>query len=142
MDTPTRNDILASNLLFATLAVLLCEHLYGWIMPGAHLNLEMLPAAAPWWRILAIVTLSFLLRGALYYGVRRGLLFAKLLLAIGFLAWVYKGTNWQQGHVAGVSFAQLTGWSLLALVRNLLTLAALVLMFKKSPVAPSSTSYV
>jgi hypothetical protein len=129
MDAPPRNNILASNLLFATLAILLGEHLYGWVMPGPHLNLEMLPAGAPWWRILAMLTLSFLLRGALYYGVRRGLLFAKLLLTIGFLSWVYKGTDWQQGHIAGVSFVQLTGWSLLALMRNLLTLAALVLMF-------------
>lgn len=59
-----------------------------------------------------MLSFSFLLRGALYYGVRRGLLFAKLLLAIGFVAWVYKGSDWQQGYVAGVSFVQFTGWSL------------------------------
>lgn len=44
--------------------------------------------------------------------------------------------------MAGVGFAHFTGWSLLALLRNLLTLAALVLMFKKPRVAPSSASYV
>lgn len=109
-DPLRKNDVLASNLLFATLAILLGEHLYGRLMPGPHLNVEMLPAGAPWWRILAMLSFSFLLRGALYYGVRRGLLFAKLLLAIGFVAWVYKGSDWQQGYVAGVSFVQFTGW--------------------------------
>jgi hypothetical protein len=137
-DPLRKNDVLASNLLFATLLILLGEYLYGWIMPGHHFNLEMLPAAAPWWRILAILALTFLFRGGLYYGVRRGLMLAKVFLILGFLAWLFKGTNWQQGYMAGVSFTHLTGWSLLALLRNLLTLAALVLMFKKPRVALSN----
>jgi hypothetical protein len=46
-DPLRKNDVLASNLLFAILAILLCEHLYGWIMPSSHLNLKMLPVALP-----------------------------------------------------------------------------------------------
>jgi hypothetical protein len=63
---------------------------------------------------------------------------AKMFLIIGFLAWLYKGTDWQQGYVAGVNFTHLTGWSLLALLRNLLTLAALVLMFRKPKLLATS----
>jgi hypothetical protein len=141
-DLLRKNDMLASNLLFATLLILLGEHLYVWIVPGTGFYSEALPVAAPWWRKLALLTWSFLLRAGLYYGVRRGLLLVKLLVAVGFLAWLYKGTDWQNGQVAGVSFTHVTGLALLALLRNLLTLAALVLMFRKPQVAPSSTSYV
>lgn len=77
-----KNDVLASNLLFATLLILLCEHIYAWTRPGLHFYSEMLPAATPWWRKLALLTLSFLLRGGLYYGVRRGVMLIKVLLVI------------------------------------------------------------
>ena len=36
-----------------------------------------------------------------------------------------------QGYVAGVAFRDLEGWPLLVLLKNLLVLAALVLMFTK-----------
>jgi hypothetical protein len=41
------------------------------------------------------------------------------------------GTHLEYGYVAGVAFWHLDGWALLKLLKNLLVLAALVLMFTK-----------
>ena len=135
MAASNRNDVLASNLLFATLAIVVCEQVYGLLAPGTHFYAEGLPATAPWWRKLALLTLSLLLRGAFYYGVRRGVLAVKVLLALGFVVWLCRSTEWQQGYVGGLNFAHFTGWAFLALLRNLLTLVAFVLMFRKPRVA-------
>lgn len=135
MAAPNRNDVLASNLLFATLAIIVGEQLYGLLAPGPHFYAAGLPATAPWWRKLALLTLSLLMRGLIFYGVRRGVLAVKLLLAFGFVVWAFRNTYWQLGYVGGVDFAHFTGWAFLALVRNMLTLAALVLMFRKPRLA-------
>jgi hypothetical protein len=135
MDNSTRNEVLASNLLFATLGLLVLHQVIGWIahavapsqtyFHSVHFNLLT----------VAGLGLTTLIRGALYYGVRVGLPAAKWLVAIGFVVSLYANTHWQAGIEAGVSYARFGFDSLVLLLTNLLTLAALVLMFRKPRVA-------
>jgi hypothetical protein len=136
MNTPNRNDILASNLLYAVVGVSLLYQVAGWVFQSLaplhnlfspiHFNLLTLGA----------LSLTCLIRIGLAYAVRRGVLAAKILLALGFVVSLYT-----QGVVAKVSFAHFTAGSFVLLLTDLLTLAALVLMFKKPRSTPSSTSY-
>jgi hypothetical protein len=132
MDAPSKNDILASNLLFATLALLLLYQVAGWVSQAlglpynyfSHVNFTLLTVAG--------MGLFLLIRWAIYQAVRRGFLAAKILVAIGFVVSLYNTTYWQQGIVAGANFTHFTVDSFVMLASNLLTLAALVLMFTKS----------
>lgn len=63
-----------------------------------------------------------------------------VLLVCAYIA--YADTHPRHGYFAGVYVDDFWGWPLLVLLKDLLTLAALVLMFKKPRVAPSSTAYV
>jgi hypothetical protein len=140
MDTPTRNDLLASNLLFASLllSVLGEVGILGIrIFEASHVHSPIINHLG---RGLAMLLLSVLVRASLYYAVRHGILAAKLVLVLGFLLWAYTKTNWAAGRVAEVDFAHLWGYPLLVLLRQVLTLAALVLMFRKPRMlAPSGT---
>jgi lysylphosphatidylglycerol synthetase-like protein (DUF2156 family) len=135
MEPSTKNDILASNLLFATLGLTVLLQVAGWVsqalMPHqTYFHTIHFSALA-----LGGIAVYLLVRGALYYAVRRGFLAAKLLLALGFVVLLYTGTYWQQGVVAGINFIRF-----IMLVNGVLTLASLVLMFTKSREAvPSGT---
>ena len=74
---------------------------------------------------------SLLVRGGLYYAARQGVPAAKWLLTLGFAVLLYCATYWQQGILAGVNFARFNASSFMMLANDLLTLAALVLMFSK-----------
>lgn len=136
---PHRNDILASNLLFATLLLTLGEYLFLWGVAifashNSPLPSDWLPATVTR-STVAWSLLFLLLRASLYYAVRRGVFRAKLLVIFFFGAAAYFTTKWQYGYVSGVDFHNLGGYSFLALAQNLLTLAALVLMFMKPQAA-------
>jgi hypothetical protein len=134
---PRKNDVLASNLLFITLLLTLAMRVYRWTAAGydAQTETSYVPVAFPWRDMLGWTLLAVLVRSALYYGVRRGSLVAKLLLVVVLLYSVYSSTQLQYGFVAGVDFANPSLWLLPVVVENLLTLAALVLMFRKPRVA-------
>lgn len=129
MDTPTRNDVLASNLLYASVGLLILYQVAGWIsqalaLPTNHfspMHFNLLTVGA--------LVLSSLVRIGIAYAVRRGALAAKILLALGFVILLYNGTYLEKGVVAGVDFAHFDVASLVLLLTGLLTLAALVVMF-------------
>jgi hypothetical protein len=133
MEMATKNDVLASSLLFATLPLALIGRVARWTMVGydAQTEATYIPAFFPWRDMIAWTVLLLLLRASLYYGVRRGLLGAKLLLLVLCLYSAYSSTNLAQAFVVGVDLAYPSFWSLPVLLENLLTLAALVLMLKK-----------
>lgn len=133
METATKNEILASNLLFATLPLMLLGRVARWTMLGYHAQVEAayVPAVFPIRNMLAWTVLMLLLRTSLYYGVRRGQLGAKLAL-LGLCAFsVYTSTSLANAFVVGLDLSYPSLWSLPVLLENLLTLAGLVLMFLK-----------
>jgi hypothetical protein len=135
---PRQNDILASYLLFASLLFPLALRLYRWVSVGydAQTEASYVPAFFPWRNMLGWTLLAVLVRCALYYGVRKGALGAKLLLLGVCLYTVYSSTQLAVGFVAGMDFAG-PGLGLLPIAaENLLTLVALVLMFKKPRTIP------
>jgi len=129
MDTPARTDILAANLLYASVGLLVLYQVAGWVSQALGLphnyfspvHFNLLAAAG--------LGVTALIRVGLAYAVRRGVLAAKLLLALGFVVLLYSGTYWDKGVVAGVDFAHFGMASLLLLLNSLLTLAALAAMF-------------
>lgn len=136
-----KNDVLASNLLFATLLLTVGEYLVrlNIVLSSTDTFLPNSWVSVNWW-VVAWALLFLLLRTGLYYGVRQGVLGAKLLVAFFFIAGAYFTTTWRYRVVADVSFYDMEGYSWLALVQQLLALAALVLMFKKPrATAPSGT---
>jgi hypothetical protein len=140
MEPSTKNDILASNLLFATIGLTVLLQVARWVAQALVPHQTYFHTIRFSWLALGGIAVYILIRGALYYAVRRGILAAKLLLALGFVVLLYTGTYWQQGVVAGVNFARFNADSFVMLANGLLTLAALVLMFTKSRVAaPSGT---
>lgn len=88
--------------------------------------------------MLAWTLLAVLGRCALYYGVRRSALGAKLLLLGVCLYTVHSSTQLSAGFVAGMDFASPSLWLLPIVAENLLTLVALGLMFKKPRVMAAS----
>jgi hypothetical protein len=140
MDTPTKNDVLASTLLFATMGLTILLQVARWVARALVPHQTYFHTIRFSWLALGGVAVYLLIRGTLFYAVRRGSLAAKLLLAIGFVVLLYTGTYWQQGVVAGVNFARFNADCLVMLVNGLLTLAALVLMFTKSqePTIPAN----
>jgi hypothetical protein len=130
---PRKNDVLASNLLFSTLLIMLAMRVYRWAAIGydAHTEAAYVPAFFPWRDMLGWTLVAVLVRSTLYYGVRQGSLVAKLLLVGVCLYSVYSSTQVQYGYVAGVDFAHPSIWLLPTIIENLLTLAALILMFRK-----------
>ncbi|MDO7887938.1 hypothetical protein [Hymenobacter cheonanensis] len=136
-DPLRKNDVLASNLLFVTLALWLGEQLVNvglryWLLPSEPTPLW--PGAGIW------LLLATLLKAAFYLAIRRGMFRAKVvvLLVCAYLA--YADTHPHHGYFAGVYLADFWGYSLLVLFKNLLVLAALVLMFRKPPVVASSST--
>jgi hypothetical protein len=129
MDSPTRNDILASNLLYASVGLFILYQIAGWISQALALPTNYFSPV--YFNLLTVgaLVLSSLVRVGLAYAVRRGALAAKLLLALGFVVLLYNGTYWEKGVVAGVNFAHFGVDSFVLLLSNLLTLAALVAMF-------------
>lgn len=129
MDSSTRNDILASNLLYASVGLFILYQIAGWIsqalaLPTNHfspVHFNLLTVGA--------LVLSSLVRIGMAYAVRRGVLAVKILLALGFVVLLYNGTYWEKGVVAGADFAHFDVASLVLLLTSLLTLAALVAMF-------------
>ena len=141
-DPLRKNDVLASNLLFATLLLTVGEYLFrlSIVLSSTDTLLPNSWAPVTWW-VVAWSLLFLVLRAGLYYAVRRGILGAKLLVAFFFVASAYFTTNWRYRIVAGVSLYNMEGYSWLALAEHLLAFAALVLMFKKPQViAPSASA--
>jgi lysylphosphatidylglycerol synthetase-like protein (DUF2156 family) len=129
VDTPTRNDILASNLLFAALGLLILFQVAGWLSQALALPHNYFSPVHFNLLTLAGLGLTSLIRGGLAYAVRRGAPAAKLLLALGFVVSLYTTTYWKENVVAGVNFVHFDMASLLLLLTGMLTLAALVAMF-------------
>jgi hypothetical protein len=138
-DPLRKNDILASNLLFATLLLELGERLFLLALAFFYMHAE---ADALWARSEGWLLLAMLLKAAFYLAIRRGMFRAKAVVLLVCAYQAYTSTIFQYGYIVGVNFHDLWGYSLLVLLKDLLTLAALVLMFKKPRVAPSNTSYV
>ncbi len=136
-DPLRKNDVLASNLLFATLALSVAEQLfwaayYYWDQV-AYVQLDGFGRNWIIWQALHTLVLA-----AFYLAIRRGMFRAKVvvLLACAYLA--YTDTHPYHGYFVGVYLGDPWGYSLLVLLKDLLTLAALVLMFKKpQATAPS-----
>jgi hypothetical protein len=129
MGTPTRNDILASNLLFTALGLLILYQGASWISQALALPHNYFSPIHFNLLTLAGLGLTSLFRGGLAYAVRRGVLAAKLLMALGFVGTFYTATYWDKHIVVGVNFAHFGVASLLLLLTNLLTLLALIAMF-------------
>ena len=131
--SPRKNDVLASNLLFITLLSMLAMRVFRWVSAGydAPTEASYVPGFFPWRDMLAWTLLAVLVRSALYYGVRQGSLAAKLLLVGVCLHSVYISTQVHNGFVAGMDLLSPSLWLLPIVAENLLTLAALVLMFLK-----------
>jgi hypothetical protein len=140
MEPSTKNDIRASNLLFATIGLTALLQVARWVAQALVPHQTHFHTIRFSWLALGGVAVYVLVRGALFYAVRRGSLAAKLLLALGFVVLLYTGTYWQQGVVAGVNFIHFNADSFVMLVNGVLTLAALVLMFTKSqqPTIPAN----
>lgn len=135
-DPLRKNDVLASNLLFATLLIELGERLF-WValahfyLPGEH---------DPLWPDSSIsLLLITLLKAAFYLAIRRGMFRAKVVVLVVCAYLAYTGTHLSSGYYAWVYVDDFWGYSLLVLLKDLLTLAALVLMFKKPRLALSGT---
>ena len=134
-----KNDVLASNLLFATLLIMLGERLF-WVAL-AHFYLP--DESAPLWPGSGIsLLLLTLLKASFYLAIRRGMLRAKVVVLVVCAYIAYADTHPHHGYFVGVYVDDFWGGPLLVQLQDLLTLAALVLMFKKPRVAPSSTAYV
>jgi hypothetical protein len=145
LDPLRKNDVLASNLLFALLAISIVEQL----VVTAFVRTANLPNPASaedvWISVLVWcpLVLGWIMAGTCYYAIRKGMQWAKLLVLALFLGKVYFTTSLPDYILAGIALTHLLeGWQLLTLLKVLLNLAALVLMFKKPQAAPSSTSYV
>ncbi|MGI4740818.1 MAG: hypothetical protein ACRYG7_37085 [Janthinobacterium lividum] len=88
--------MLASWLLVATLLLTLSMRAFRWISVwyDAPTEASYVPAAFPLRDMLAWTLAAVLVRSAPYYGVRRGVLAAKLLLLGVCLHNVYSSTAW------------------------------------------------
>lgn len=129
-DPLRKNDVLASNLLFANLALSVAEQFflaayYYWDQV-AYVQLQGFGRNWVIWQML-----STLLQIAFYLAIRRGMFRAKavVLLVCAYLA--YTGTHLRHGFIAGIHFPNFWDHSLLVLLKDLLVLAALALMFRK-----------
>jgi hypothetical protein len=125
---PRKNDILASNLLFAALAISSSETVY--FLTQAALHRYYIPTGSLW-KSWVLCLLETLVQVILFRAVRRGEWRAKVVVLLGSLFYAYMGTQLDYGYVAGVSFWHLDSWALLKLLKALLVLAALGLMFIK-----------
>lgn|GEM_PF-5265332 len=138
-----KNDVLASNLLFAFLAIAVVEQLVVSSIvrtshPSKPVGTEDVWVNVALW---APLVLGWLAIGSCYYAIRKGKPWAKLLVLALFLWRVYS-TTFLPGYIlAGIAFNRLPeGLQLVTLLKVALNLAALVLMFKKPRVAaPSGT---
>lgn len=123
-----KNDVLATNLLFVVLAISVGERLFWMLFSYLHpfsSNEALVGRGALVW------LLEVAAQVLVYRAIRRGEQRAKLLTAgvCAFLA--YTGTVFSQGYVAWVAFRALWGWQLLMLLKDILTVLALLLMFSK-----------
>jgi hypothetical protein len=137
-DPLRKDDVLASNLLFATLLLWLGEQLVNvglrvWFFPSEPDPLW--PGSAIW--LLAVL----LLKAPFYLAIRHGMFRAKVVVLVVCAYIAYSGTHPHYGYFAGINVGNFWGWPLLVVLKNLLTLAALVLMFKKPQVVAPSTSW-
>lgn len=144
MDALNRNDVLASNLLFSVLAISLLEQLAAAYLRNIYVYTptQTISLAGPTdWLVTATVwtplLLGMLLAGLWYYLVRKGKLWAKIIVLVLFLWNAYSSTSIQDGVLLGVSLNHLLSWALLAWLKAALTITALVLMFRKPRVAPA-----
>jgi hypothetical protein len=139
-----KNDVLGSNILFGVLAITLVEQFIIATTHRSYVETPTQPAAS----ILTALTinaaiwlpvaLGMILIGGCYYAIRKGKLWAKVLVL--FLWCTYSSTSLPDGVVAGIIFSQLFSWPLITLTKAVFNIAALVLMFTKSREAvPSST---
>ena len=132
-----RNDVLASNLLFGVLAVTWLEHLGNvglqlWVrytLPG--------PWPEPWlvgpfFGLLLYSGLS----GGIYYNIRHGYLWAKLVLLLVYLGYVYFSSSLQDYLIAGIPVASFYAGKLPIVIKNVLMLGAIGLMFRKKALRP------
>jgi hypothetical protein len=129
VDTSTRNDVLASNLLYASVGLFILYQVAGWVSQALALPTNHFSPMHFTLPTVGALILSSLVRIGMAYAVRRGSLAAKILLALGFVVLLYNGTYLERGVVAGVDFAHFDVASLVLLLTGLLTLAALVVMF-------------
>jgi hypothetical protein len=129
MDAPTRNDILAANLLYAEVGLMLLYQIAGWISQALALPHNYFSAVHFNLLTVAGAGAFCLFRVGIAYAVRRGVLAAKLLLALGFVGSLYTATYWNKHILVGVNFAHFDVASLVLLLTSLLTLVALVAMF-------------
>jgi hypothetical protein len=140
-DPLRKNDVLASNLLFITLAISVAEQLFWlafaywdqvayviYVMPGTSSSSRVV------WQLLPA-----LLQAAFYYAIRRGMFRAKVVVLLVCIYLAYKHIYPYRGYFTVVHIADLWGYPVLVLLKDLLTLAALVLMFKKPQLASSDT---
>jgi len=122
--------VLASNLLFLVLLLWLGQRGGQWWVSSLPASSYHLDATGSWQARLPMLLIFSFVKAGCYYAIRRGILWAKVIVAIACLYLAYAGTNWPQGYVLGMNFTALPLYSLLVLLKNLLVLAALVLMFK------------
>jgi hypothetical protein len=132
-----KNDILASDLLLTALAISVGETAYFLMQAAIHRG--YLPTGSLWksWVLCLLETLAQVI---FFRAVRRGEWWSKVVVLLASLFYAYMGTQLNYGYVAGVAFYHLDSWALLKLLKDILVLAALVLIFiKPRAAAPSGT---
>ena len=119
MTTATKDDVLASNLLFGVLAISLIEQLAAAYLRNQDVYVytpgQTISVASPTnWFVTAAVWLPLLLgmlvAGGSYYAVRKGKRWAKLLVLVAFLWSMYSSTVVVHGQVGVLEGAFL--WSM------------------------------
>jgi hypothetical protein len=140
-DPLRKNDLLASNLLFAFLTISIGEQLIitslvrsrGAVSPHP-IGAESLWVSVAVWAPLLLGWATF---ASVCYAVQKGKLWAKFLVLALFL-WRAGSATFLPGYIlAGVPLNRWPGsWQLLILFKIMLNLAALILMFKKPQAAP------
>lgn len=129
---PRKHDILASRLLVAALLLALGEKAYFIAQTMRYQDDGLFPppirSTGQSWVFWLLEALAQVI---LYRAIRRGERWAKAIVLLASLFYVYAGTQLSYGYVANVNFRHPDSWALQALLRDLLTLAALALMFTK-----------
>lgn len=127
-----RNAVLASNILYAGLGV-------SFLLSAIGLFTAQLPPGT-WSPLFGMVLLVHLLAALLYYAIRLGKRWAKLLLLL-LVAFNVVSTGWSllSGNEEALNAWRMDGWGALKeAITFVADIVALVLLFRKSPVQAES----
>ena len=121
-----KNDIHASKLLFGALAIAWVEQLFIVGLQHRYSLPHPWGIAQFYWILLQTVLCS-----GIYYAIRRGSLWAKVVLLVFCMGYVYLTTSIRHHLFAGIPVTNFYLGMLPRVAQNMLVFWALVLMFKR-----------